>query len=425
MSDILDDILNLKARFEALPDFLDHVFRKHKAEVLLGRPVVLFGAGQLASEFSMTLRRLRIQPVAFCDNNPSRAGQQLTGLPILTFDELQQRHANSLILIAASQHASAIENQLLSAGFNPENILCKPSDTPGVELRLLYLYAMNGAWSLLPTITANAHPLSIVEVLNKDRELICRAYQLLSDEKSRDLFVCKLALLASSEHFELYAHFINNFSEPVLESGLGDSFKTEEHYYFSNDAIKVEDGEVYIDVGAADGDTIQTFTEACQKRNVQPKQIIAFEPDPDNFAALLRNTADRDNIFCHRLGLWTHNDTLRFTSSSTASSSESAAIHPAGDICIDVVALDEFLSEQSQNVTLIKMDPPGNVVPQALRGAANTIRRCRPKLALGVYHSIQAIYEIPLLVNQLCPDYKLYLRHHARHTNETDLLAHV
>jgi FkbM family methyltransferase len=422
MTDILDDILTLAASFEARPDFLDHIFRERKPGALQGQPVVLFGAGQLAKEFCATLRQQGIEPVAFCDNNPAKAGQILMGLPIITFAELKRLHADSLILIAVSAHAAAIEGQLLAAGFGRGRILCKPSDT-GEQLRLLYLYAMNGAWSLLPTITANVSPRTIVDVLTEDREKINQTYHLLADEKSCKLYVCKLALLASGEHFELYAHFLTNFSEPALESGLGDQFKTEEHYYFNNDALAVDQDEIYVDVGAADGDTIATFTEACRERGITPKQIIAFEPDPANFAKLVANMAARPEIVCHRLGLWTHGTTLRFSSSAVASSHESAAINACGDIEIEAVGLDEFLA--GTDVSFIKMDPPGNVVPQALKGAATTITRCGPKLALGVYHSVQAIYEIPILVHRLRPDYKIYLRHHARHTNETDLLAHV
>lgn len=422
MADILNDILALASSFEARPGFLDHVFGNHKEEAVNGRPVVIFGAGQLAGEFCKTLRREGIEPTAFCDNNPARVGTTLLGLPIINFAELEKSHADSLILIAVSAHAAAIEAQLISSVFAPGQLLCKPSDTGG-WLRPLYLYAMNGAWSLLPLIAADVQPLSIIETLKAERELINDAYRLLADQKSRDLFVCKLALLATHEHFELYAHFLANFSEPVLEAGLGEQFKTEEHYYFNNDVLTVDQDEIYVDVGAADGDTIATFTEACRERGATPKRIIAFEPDPANFAKLEANTAGRPEIVCHRLGLWTHRTTLRFSSSAEASSHESAAISSSGDIEIEVIGLDEFLA--GGDVSFIKMDPPGNVVPQALKGAATTIARCGPKLALGVYHSVRAIYEIPLLVHRLRPDYQIHLRHHARHTNETDLLAHV
>ena len=45
-------------------------------------------------------------------------------------------------------------------------------------------------------------------------------------------------------------------------------------------------------------------------------------------------------------------------------------------------------------------------------GAAETIRRCRPKLLLAAYHRSEDLFALPQLVFSIRSDYQLYLRHH-------------
>ena len=71
------------------------------------------------------------------------------------------------------------------------------------------------------------------------------------------------------------------------------------------------------------------------------------------------------------------------------------------------------------------MDPPGNIIPEALMGAKKTISKFKPKLVLNAYNTFEDIFEMPLLINTLWPDYKLYLRHISWTVCETDLFAMV
>ncbi len=112
---------------------------------------------------------------------------------------------------------------------------------------------------------------------------------------------------------------------------------------------------------------------------------------------------------------------LRFKSSGSAIHDQAGTIDDSGDIEIEVVSLDECL--QGEKVTFIKMDPGGNVIPEAIQGAAGIIAQHKPKLALGAYHALESIFEIPLLVHRICPDYKLFLRHNTYHLCDTDLYA--
>jgi len=73
-------------------------------------------------------------------------------------------------------------------------------------------------------------------------------------------------------------------------------------------------------------------------------------------------------------------------------------------------------------VTYIKMDIEGAEL-NALKGAANTIKKNKPRLAICVYHKPEDILEIPVFLSELVPSYQFYLRHHSQYYIETVLYA--
>lgn len=97
-----------------------------------------------------------------------------------------------------------------------------------------------------------------------------------------------------------------------------------------------------------------------------------------------------------------------------------SVITPEGSLHIQVVALDDVLP--SFNPTLIKLDIEG-AEPAALRGAAGTIRRNQPKLAVSVYHEPDHLWKIPVLMRELLPTHPLALRYHQ--FNGFDVVAYA
>ena len=55
----------------------------------------------------------------------------------------------------------------------------------------------------------------------------------------------------------------------------------------------------------------------------------------------------------------------------------------------------------------------------ALRGARQCILENKPKLAVCLYHKPQDMWEIPLMIKEMLPEYKIYIRHHTDLLNET------
>ena len=71
------------------------------------------------------------------------------------------------------------------------------------------------------------------------------------------------------------------------------------------------------------------------------------------------------------------------------------------------------------------MDPSGDIVNEVLSGAEKTISTYKPKLALGIYHSLEEFINIPIYLKEISPEYKLFLRHNTYHLCDTDLYAYV
>ncbi|MEX2009494.1 MAG: FkbM family methyltransferase, partial [Dongiaceae bacterium] len=171
--------------------------------------------------------------------------------------------------------------------------------------------------------------------------------------------------------------------------------------------------EVYVDGGSFDGDTIRLFIARVHGRF---SRVLAFEPDPETFARLRGNFAWDPRIEPINAGLHRRRDVLRFHNDA----SRGAIFQAEGAIEMPVVALDEVLA--GDRVSFIKMNIEGAEI-EALAGAAGSIRRWRPKLAISAYHRPSDLWRVAETVHALCPDYDLYLRQHDGGVIETVLYA--
>lgn len=193
-------------------------------------------------------------------------------------------------------------------------------------------------------------------------------------------------------------------------------FVSQEEQYFNPDFMTFENEEVFVDAGCYDLSSSIRLKAHCKTL----KRVYAFEPDANNYVKC-KKSADkyfRDGIVkMIGKGTWSKNKTIRFHAFADGSS----RITEDGGINVEVVALDDIIAPD-EKVTFIKMDVEGAEL-ESLKGAERTIRRCRPKLAVCIYHKHEDMYEIPLYIKELVPEYRLYVRHHSNSASETVLYA--
>ena len=232
---------------------------------------------------------------------------------------------------------------------------------------------------------------------NHDQEEVmaklCETYELLGDQRSQKVF------------------------DAIVTRVLGDGSNIdimlnvcEKNQYFPPDLIKLSDHERLVDIGAFNGDTIRDFVGRTKGRF---DRIFSFEVDAINFKALqenVRQMPEQSRIKIFNLGIWDSECDI------TYSISESQSTVGSGNGKGHAVPLDNVLRDEK--VTFIKMDIEGAEL-QALRGTRNIIQFQKPKLAICIYHGFRHLWEVPLYIKELAPEYKIYLRHHTTLEYET------
>ena len=180
-----------------------------------------------------------------------------------------------------------------------------------------------------------------------------------------------------------------------------------------------------MDCGAFIGDTLEKFIWA---HDGAAKRIAAFEPDAKNRLALEKRVrrlseewkVEPDKIIVYPYVVSDKSSVSYLRRHCDKGSDSSIASEPDDKTEeIKVVALDDILLE---GYTFIKADIESYEYKMLL-GAAKTIRKYKPCLAICIYHNAVDFYSIPLLVKELCPDYKLIIRHHSLSFTETLLYA--
>ena len=166
----------------------------------------------------------------------------------------------------------------------------------------------------------------------------------------------------------------------------------------------VERGDVVLDLGAYNGNSSIVFSRAAGTAG----RVYAFEPNPTTQAMLEGNLlkASCENVEIVRAGASDTVTTLGFSQGGAAS-----LFRDGGELKIPVTTVDAFVDERAlATVNFIKFDIEGHEL-KAIEGARETISKFRPKLAISIYHLHYDVHLIPLLIQDICPWYKYYIRH--------------
>jgi len=189
-----------------------------------------------------------------------------------------------------------------------------------------------------------------------------------------------------------------NFLSPFTER--------QEYQYFEKFLQLKSAGEVFCDVGGFDGRTTQDFIASCPGF----KAAYVFEPDPKNFSNIQKKFVDEVKVQLHNCGLGSERAKVRFLSSGSTSS-----VSNDGNFEVQLEKLDSF---RIDNLTFLKMDIEGAEL-LALEGASQTISRCKPRMAICVYHNASDLWQIPQKVLSIFDSYNIYLRHYTEGVTET------
>lgn len=195
--------------------------------------------------------------------------------------------------------------------------------------------------------------------------------------------------------------------------------KVSRDQYFDKEIVKLNDGEeIFLDIGCFDMETTIELKKRCKT-----KKVYAFEPDKFNYRICKKKVEDfgLNDVTLFEYGVSDRDGELSFAATGESYSRIATEGVFAETGHIEVRSIDSIIPE-SERVTFIKMDIEGMEF-MALHGACNTIKRCKPKLAISLYHKPEDLTEIPLYIHELVPEYKLYIRHYSNELVETVLYA--
>ena len=168
----------------------------------------------------------------------------------------------------------------------------------------------------------------------------------------------------------------------------------------------VRRGDVVLDCGASIG---LYMLHALAKGAAH---VVAVELSPRNLECLRRNLAaelQAGRVTILSKGVWDREDLLTLRMQPENSAADSVALSYRGSRQgpkVPVTTIDAIVRELDlQRLDYIKMDVEG-AEREALRGAAETLRRFHPRLTIAMEHRFEDPRDIPKVVADVCDGYR-------------------
>jgi FkbM family methyltransferase len=196
-------------------------------------------------------------------------------------------------------------------------------------------------------------------------------------------------------------------------------------YQFNKNGTKIKcENDVYvIDAGGCWGDTALSFALEAGEEG----KVYSFEFIPGNVDIMKRNFSLnpelQKRIEIVENPVWSESDEIMYCNDFGPASTIKSTLSDTHNIKITTISIDDFVTRSNvKKIDFIKMDIEG-AETSALKGAIETIKKFKPKLAICLYHSISDFYEIPLWIDKLNLGYKFYIDHFTHAEGETVLYA--
>lgn len=331
--------------FEGLESCWDRLERSDK-------PIYIYGMGNGSEKLLRLFDRFSISCEGIFASDDFVRGQSFCGYKVQRFSEIMQDNQDKLIVLGFGSSLDEIMARIESIEQRYELVAPDTSVTDGGyfdKQRFFDLYSKAE-----------------------------RAYSLLEDDFSRKTFECVTAYKITGSTKYLRECFCDeNEAHGLL--GLTGS-------------------EVYFDLGAYRGDTIDSFVQLVGGRF---EHIVGVEPNARNFRKCEENTAKYKNVTLYNAAAWSEQTQLSFSSGSGRQARVADNGKPVQALTLDSIA--------GGGCTYVKYDVEGADY-EALLGSVRTIRKYSPKICAALYHKPYDYFLLPLMINKINADYRFYLR---------------
>ncbi len=322
------------------------------------KPIVMYGMGNGADKILAVCEKCGIEICDFFASDGFVRGHAFHGKTVLSYSEIKDKYKDFIVLV--------------SFATSLPDVICR-------------IYSISDEAELyVPDVPVFGETLFTREFVEENIEKIQQCAELFADEES----------------VRVYESVINAKLTGKI-SHLRASETDRQTVY--REILHPQTYRSYADLGAYNGDTVRELLEFAPNLEF----AAALEPDGRNFRKLSEYAQgeDRLHLELHNVGAWNHADTLFFDGSGNRNANISSAGKKTKEVKVD--ALDNIL--QGRSVDYIKYDVEGSE-RQALEGSRETITSYAPDLLVSMYHRSEDIFELPLLIHEMNPKYKLYLR---------------
>lgn len=229
--------------------------------------------------------------------------------------------------------------------------------------------------------------------------------------------------------FTLYKHDLRPFGYPIdvfMHSYAVFATVGMQHYRHDiggGRSVCVEEGDIAIDLGGCYGDTGMVFAHDAGPNG----QVYVYEFIPKNISIIEQNLGmnpelkDRVTIVPHPV--WDESDKKVYLKDAGANSRIAFEEFEGMEGETTSLTVDDMVNRYGlPKVDFIKTDVEG-AEPWAIRGAVETLKKHRPKLAVSIYHGMGDFTGLVKQIHDLDLDYEFYLGHATIHAAETVLFC--
>lgn len=316
------------------------------------KPILLYGMGDGAEKILSVLneRGIEIQGIFVSDNFVR--DKSFHGFKLLSFSQAQSIFKSFIVLVAFGTSRQEVLDNIKAVSSKQQ----------------LYV----------PDVPVAGNQLFDHAFAKQNEEKIRFVYNKL--ETNEDRYIYESVIRFKMTGWQEYLHRSHHPKARVYEK------------------LCLNEGAVCIDCGAFTGDTVSELLmhNSCNT-------VYAIEPDAKTFKKLKLYSETDSTIVPINAAVSDNENGVTFSAHGNrgSKSADNGTLVPS--VCIDKLVKDAV-------VDYIKFDVEG-MEAEAINGAAETIKKFKPKMLVSCYHRSEDVFELPMKILSIRNDYKLHIYH--------------
>ena len=338
------------------------------------QPIILYAAGLMGTSVKSFLNKIGISIKCFIDRNESIANTSKEGIPVYLPESVPfEEREKSLVLISfVKRPFEEISNYLKHLGYQSimfAGDFCS-SIFSGVEIANIW---WSGVFS------------------HEEKENLLKSYELFVDEESRNEYKQSLEWFTNHQNCK-----DSNFA-----------ISKDERYFIPEVVKKLKKDGCFIDSAFVGGEYIKKVEQITENRF---KKIYAFLLYPENEPGILDK---RINVYVE--DLVNRNGQVKAKRIGLMGQYADPSVRIIKNIKLDSIV-------EIANINYIRFYSISPVLPQIV-GSQNILQKSRPIITANIGHYRSDFINIPKLLYDNLPNYKIMFRSHNYYGNDSILYA--